>query len=83
MARRIELINLPQGFIPLEEGERLRQYAYRCAGSSEVFEQKRAKIEATFDELNSRGIEFIVFRTFRRYPNFWDTLYFYSLGGVR
>ena len=80
LARRLELINLPQGQIPLEDGERLRQYAYRCAGSQEVFEQKRPKIEATFEELNRRGIEFIVFRTFSRYPNFWDTLYFYSLG---
>ena len=83
LARRLELINLPQGQIPLEDGEKLRQYAYRCAGSSEVFEQKRPKIEATFDELNKKGIEFIVFRTFSRFPNFWDTLYFYSLGGAR
>ena len=78
LARRLELIDIPKGQISLEEGERFLQYGYRHAGTPEVFEQKRPKIEATFNELNKKGIEFIVFRTYSNIATPWDTLYFYS-----
>jgi len=64
------------------EGENVLK-ARRLAGSDEVFERQRIRIERTFNELNADQIEFIVFRTFRNYPASWDKIYFYTQGGSK
>ncbi|MBS3152658.1 hypothetical protein J4230_04580 [Candidatus Woesearchaeota archaeon] len=56
------------------------QYGRRFAGTKELFEKNKYKIEQTFSRLNCSNIEFIVFRTYRGWPAVWDDLYFFSKG---
>ncbi len=61
------------------KGENLNK-ARANAGTNEAYESKRKNIEEEFSRLNNEGIEFLVFRTFRKFPATWDNISFYSQG---
>ena len=54
------------------------EYGRQNAGSKGLFEQKRPEVQKTFDDLNQKGIEFVVYRTYRGWPAVWDSVEFYS-----
>ena len=58
--------------------EKEMKYGRRHAGSKELFEQKRRKIQKTFNDLNEKNIDFVVYRTFRGWPAVWDAIEFFS-----
>ena len=62
--------------VEVSPGERI--LARGLAGSKELFEKNKLDIEKIFDDLNQKGIEFIVYRSFRGWPAIWDNIGFYS-----
>src|SRR3989344_3999788 len=48
--------------------------------TQELLEQNKKILEQSFDRLNHYEREFVVFRTCRYSPAFWDRLYFFSKG---
>jgi hypothetical protein len=55
-----------------------REYARAHAGSKELFEKNKAKIDLAFEDMNKRNLDFVVFRSFRGWPAMWDVVEFYS-----
>jgi len=55
-----------------------REYARSHAGSKELFEKNKSKIDQAFEDMDKRNLDFIVFRSFRGWPAIWDVVEFYS-----
>ncbi|MDO8480200.1 MAG: hypothetical protein Q7S65_00110 [Nanoarchaeota archaeon] len=53
------------------------------AGSEKLYDDHRSEIQRAYTDLNQRGVEFIVFRTYRGWPACWDSLHFYSLDAFK
>jgi len=53
------------------------------AGSDELFEEMSFVVNDSFDYLNKKGLNYIVFRSYRNYPAFWDSICCYSIGDFK
>lgn len=54
--------------------------AQSLAGTDNLLASKRSLIYPIFERLNDSNTEFIVYRSYRKFPAFWDIISFYSIG---